>query len=307
MSVSRRSACALACSLLLAASCRACEATPPEPAGRRELELLKEALRPGAYPRAIAELEKTPEAGLRAVREQSAKPGTREALFLAMIEDRLEHVEDHRRWRERFKKAAEPGPISQLGPKYEQHISELDARRHVYFWTEQLLAVGGEMEHVAAIRHLERIGGDVAALALAIDVRTPEGSHNFQGQAGLALARMGRGREVADGIAAWQQPNVAPTMRPGSVEVLKQALRKLEPEARAKTETALLVALEREKLSSEQRSGYLQALAVTGTSGSLARLVALRRGAWGKQHKAEIDAAVAAILQRGDDRKSKPP
>jgi len=300
----------------LAPGCKSCgrEAKkPPQPAGRSELELVDLALRRGGYQGALAELEKTPEAALRAVAEQSAPPRSRKALFLAMMADHLKHVESYRAWQHTLDESPKTGTnplglgnppspdelISILGPTYPSHIHGLDGREHVYFWAERLLAMGGDTAARAAVPHLERIGTAPAIDALAVYVRTPEGGIALM-DASMALGRAGRGRDLAEALAAYQPPAIPPTAIPGRIATVKTGFKTLSPKARTDSENEILAALEKEPLTADQRAGYLAALGAFGSAAAADRLALLRRTDWGAQMKAEIDAASAAILDRDE-------
>jgi len=306
---------------LLGPGCQSCSRDakkPPQPAGRRELELVELALRRGGYQEAITELEKTPEAALLAVAEQSAPPRSYKALFLAMMADHLEHVDTYRKWQQRLDESPKaaatlpsdllqklgPRPagdpvMSILGPNYPSHIPGLDSREHVYFWTERLLAMGGDTAARAAVPHLERIGTAAAIDALAVYVRTPKGGIALM-DASMALGRLGRGRDLAEALAAYQHPEISPTAIPGRIAAVKAGFKTLSAKARIASENEILAALEKEPLTADQRAGYLAALSAFGSAAAADRLAVLRRTDWGTQMKAAIDAASAEILDRDE-------
>lgn len=305
-------------SAFLLVGCQSCEPTKPEPAGRRELELVEQALRGGgAYRLALAELEKTPDDALRAVREQSAPPRSRKAVFLAMMADHLEHLDSHREWKRRLdaspRVAGRFGELGKtlgagggqvgmgiLGPEYPEHIAGLDSANQVQFWAERLLALGGDTEQQAAVPHLRRIGNAAAIDALALYVRTP-GSNLATADAAKALAELGRARDLAEALAAYVHPDIPPSAIPANVAALKAGLGALPAKARPESARELLDALEKERLSADQRRGYLAAVGAFGDDAAVERLVALRKTPWGRELKADIDAASAAILDREPD------
>jgi hypothetical protein len=303
--------------VVLAPGCGTCSKSkpPPEPAGRRELELVDQALAPGGgkYQAALLELEKDRAAALRAVREQSAPPHTREAVLLAMMTDRLSSGARYQAWQQTLDRSVGTGgagsqgglfgsgaprdATSILGPQYPERVPGLDEPAQVYFWAERLLVVGGDTAELAAVPHLERLGNAAAIDALAVYARTP-GSGIAAFDAARALGRLGRGRELADALAAYQNPPIPPTAIPGGVATIKAGFATLPAAARTRTENELLTALEQEPLSDDQRAGYVAAIGEIGSARAVDRLAALRRTPWGEQHKPELDAATAAILDR---------
>lgn len=317
--------CALTLFLPACKSCGGGDKPPPQPpAGRRELALVEQALN-GDYRAAIVELEKTPDASLRAVHEQSAPPRTGKAIRLAIMANRLAHVDQYRQWVRTLDESAGTGSFgsgsisllgplpgrrvySPLGPGYPKRIAGLDGDEHVYFWSERLLIIGGDLLDLSAVAHLERMGSPAAIDALALFVRTP-GSRLGAGNAAEALGRLGRARDLAEALAAYQHPDIPPSAIPGSVGSIKAGLRTLSPFARTTGENEILAALEKEPLTSDQRAGYLAALGAFGSDGAAGRLAALRQTSWGKQSKRQIDAAIAEIMDRdtSDQRGSKTP
>ena len=305
---------------LFVPACKSCgggdKPLPQVPAGRRELALVDQALS-GAYRDAMVELEKTPAASLRAVLEQSALVRSRKAIWLSIMADRLAHVEQYRQWGRILDASAgssslgsgsssvlglggsQPRPhvYSPLGPPYPDRIAGLDGDEHVHFWSERLLIIGGDLLDLAAVAHLERLGSPAAIDVLALFVRTP-GSRFGAQNAAEALGRLGRARDLAEALAAYQHPNIPPTAIPGSVGSIKAGFRTLSPFARTTGENEILAALEKEPLSVDQRAGYLAALGAFGSDAAADRLAALRQTSWGKQAKTQIDAAIAEIMDR---------
>ena len=320
--------CALALLVPACKSCRSDKESPPQiPAGRRELALVDQALN-GAYRDAMLELEKTPEASLRAVLEQSAPLRSRKAIWLSIMADRLAHIDQYRQWGRTLDESAgrssfgsgssslpglggpQPMPhiYSPLGPGYPERIAGLDSDEHTYFWSERLLITGGSLLDLAAVAHLLRIANPAAIDALALFVRTP-GSRLGRGRAAEALGRLGRARDLAEALAAYQHPDLPPSAIPGGIGVVRGGFRTLSPFARTAGENEILAALEKEPLTSDQRAGYLAALGAFGSDRAADRLVELRQTSWGKQAKTQIDAAIAEILNRdpSDQRGSKTP
>lgn len=313
---------AVVVSALVLTACKSCNGSdttkPPAPAGRRELELVDKALGGGgAYAQAMAELEKTPTASLRAVREQSAPPRSREAMFLAMMADHLARVDRYREWKatmeapstaplpDELKKirigklTGQPAgtpPSSILGPAY-PNAGRLDRSEHVYFWAEQLLAVGGDTAQVAAVSQLARLGTPTALDALALYVRQP--ATLALGEAAAALGQRGRGRDLAEALAAYRSGWEVSVVR-GSSVVVMDALRSQPAPARAASENEILTALETEPLTADQRAGYVAALGAFASERAADRLVRLRDTDWGKQMRREVDAAIAEISNRDD-------
>ena len=220
---------------------------------------------------------------------------SRTAVFLAILDDHRQHNDRYRAWQRIMDESVANQLITPLGPRYPNRISGLDTRDHVHFWAEQLLAIGGDTAQAAAVAHLGRIGNSAAVDALAAYVQEP-GSRFALWQAARALGQLGCGRELAEALAAYQHPNIAPTAIPGSIATIKSGLDLLPAQRRPYVENELLTALEKEPLSSDQRAGFLAALSVFGSDAAAGRLTHLRDTDWGKRMTTEIDAAIAAIL-----------
>lgn len=290
----------LAAALITHAGCGACRCgktrTPPAAAGPREVELVEQALRSG-YDVAIAELEKTPGPALAAVRQHPAAAGTRDALVLKIMANRLGAVDSHRRWRAQFDATGE-FPGSPLGRDYAASIPALTSSRHTLFWSERLLFFREMTAFTAATHHLAAIGDAQAIETLRIAAAEPWVSGEMLLDVLNGLATLGRGRDVADGLSAHQAPDVREGERTYARSHAQSALAKLPSKARATTEEELLGALEREDLDDVKRGSYLFVLGQIASPAALPRLAALRRTVWGERMKPAFDEAIAAIAER---------
>lgn len=281
--------------------CRGCACGKSRPPvvvpSAHELELVEEALRPNGYLAAIEELEKSPDTALAAVRRRSATPGSREALVLEIMADRLSAVERHRDWRKKLEGTAETG--TPLGREYPQHIPDLSTARHALFWSEYVMFTRGQTEFETAVNHLVRIGGAQPIETLTIAAREPWVSGDLLYNVFDGLARLGQGRAIADGLSFHDGPNVREGERTYARAHARLVIQeKLPAKERMATERELLDELGQNALDDGKRESYVFVLGHVGSVDALPRLAELRRTEWGQRLKSALDDAMATIAER---------
>jgi hypothetical protein len=213
-----------------------------------------------SYGSLMRELERNPEETLLAVRERRAQSGSRDALFLKVLEQRFIDVAGYRRRLEILDKARRPA--GHLGTSYELDVSGLTGSDADAVWTEVLLLESG-MARSTAILHLDRIGTPLAIEALAYAASTDQRSFGSE-EAARALGRRGEAERLVTALVAWESSVSAPEAA-GPLAGLAY----LRPDAHARANNALLAGLQAADATPKRRTLLLHGLAITGEPGAL--------------------------------------
>jgi len=278
-----------------------------EPAAVKDLRLLQRALtNPDAYLAAVAELEKAPQGALRALGEQTVRPGTREGFLLLAITDRVSHPGRYAAWDADLREiAADVSTRTGKAPTGEA-LSPLVSKRHAWFWAEKLL-FGDAAAGTTAACHLGAIDDEVAreALRLRLADRTRDADEAF-GIAARELAKRGDSQGLTAGLAAgFERAERGTPARAAADRILaplRGALALLPERAHGRAEQETLRQLEDAKqmmdTSLAERRALLVVLAATARPASIERLTKLRRMRWVAPLRADVDAALLAAMGR---------
>ncbi len=278
-----------------------------EPAAVKDLSLLRRALtNPDAYLTAVAELEKAPKGALRALGEQTVRPGTREGFLLLAITDRVSYPGRYAAWDQEVQR--DTGEILTRTGKMPdvESLSPLVSRRHAWFWAEKLL-FGDAAAGTTAARHLVAIDDEAAheALRLRLADRTRDADEAF-GIAARGLAKRGDVQGLTAGLAAgFERAERGVPARAAADRILvplRGALALLPERTHARAEQDTLRQLEDVKqmidASLAERRALLVVLAATARPASMERLTKLRRMRWVAPLRADVDAAMLAAMGR---------
>jgi hypothetical protein len=258
-----------------------------EPAAVKDLQLLSRALSdPREYTSAVAQLEQNPKGARRALSEQSAAPGTRRALLLSLIEDRVRKPGRYAAWDGTVKRQAD------------RPLTDLVNDRHTGFWSEKLL-FDDPTSATAAARHLVAIDSERSREALALRARDTQRDPDESTRIGTeGLARAGDFESFVAALDNWFAAEDAhAATRDRAIGQLRHAAALLPGKAKGAAEQSLLMQIDKPELSIAERRARLVLLESVVRPGAVPRLAKMRRS-MPAPLRAEMDAVLVAALSR---------